>query len=325
MYLHPSFLLFFIFLIFSIILTISSNSWLFAWMGLEMNLLSFIPIILKKLNKYSTEVAIKYFLIQAISSVYLLFFFLFMKSYFIIMLMLALMLKMGAAPFHQWLPSMADGMSWYALFILLIFQKINPLILVSFLTKPKELLYFIQIFIVISALIGSIGGLTQFSLRKILVFSSISHLSWILASFLASNWAWVNYYMIYSFILFSLIMSLHSTETFTINDLMLKNKTSISLLISVSLMSIGGLPPFSGFVPKFIVMQALLCNGSSFILLFLLISTFISLFFYSRMLLSVLFMKNSFNSHNFNYKYSMLFIFFNSSALFFPSIFIIFL
>nr|AXI98623.1 NADH dehydrogenase subunit 2 [Pseudoniphargus mercadali] len=325
MFIHPSFVLFFIFLLFSIILTISSNSWLFAWMGLEMNLLSFIPIILKKLNKYSTEISIKYFLIQSISSIYLLFFFLFMKSYIVITIMLVLMLKMGAAPFHQWLPSMADGLSWPSLFILLILQKLNPLILLSILTKPSELINVMYIFILSSALIGSVGGLIQSSLRKILVFSSISHMSWILAAFLGSNWAWFNYFMIYGFILLSLVASLYKTEIFSINDLLLKNKTSVSLLISVSVMSIGGLPPFSGFVPKFIVIQPLLTDKLFFTLFFLLLSTFISLFFYARMFLSILLLKNSFNHQNFSYNYSMTLIFLNMSALLLPSIFIIFM
>nr|AXI98636.1 NADH dehydrogenase subunit 2 [Pseudoniphargus morenoi] len=324
MFIHPSILLFFSFLVFSVIITVSSNSWLFAWIGLEMNLLSFIPIMLKKLNKYSTEVAIKYFLVQAISSIYLLFFFLFMNHYLVITLMLVLMLKIGAAPFHQWLPSIADGLSWPTLFILLILQKINPLILVSFLVKPESAVHLLYLFITSSALIGSIGGLSQISLRKILVFSSISHLSWLLASFLVSNWAWVNYFFIYAFILFSLIYTLYKMEIFSINDLLLKNKVFASLLVSLSIMSIGGLPPFSGFVPKFILMQAFLLNNLYFVMFFLLISTFISLFFYSRMFLSILLLKSSLASYTHQYSYKMTIIFLNFSALFFPTIFMIF-
>nr|AXI98597.1 NADH dehydrogenase subunit 2 [Pseudoniphargus longipes] len=325
MFVHPSFLLFFSFLLFSVLFTVSSNSWLFAWIGLELNLLSFVPIMLKKLNKYSTEVAVKYFLIQAISSIYLLFFFLFFKHYLIITLMLVLMLKMGAAPFHQWLPSLADGLSWPALFILLIFQKINPLILVSFLVKPQEFMYILHVFIVSSAIIGSIGGLNQTSLRKILVFSSISHLSWLLASFLVSNWAWFNYFIIYSLILFSLVYILYKTEIFSINDLLLKNKMYASMLITLSIMSMGGLPPFSGFVPKFIMMQSLFLNNLYFVMFFLLMSTFISLFFYSRMFLSILLLKSSLSYYYFYYNNKMIAIFLNFSVLFFPSIFMMFM
>nr|AXI98701.1 NADH dehydrogenase subunit 2 [Pseudoniphargus ruffoi] len=325
MFIHPSFLLFFMFLLFSVLFTISSNSWLFAWIGLELNLLSFVPIMLKKLNKYSTEVALKYFLIQAISSIYLLFFFLFFKYYFIITLMLVLMLKMGAAPFHQWLPSIADGLSWPVLFILLIFQKINPLILISFLLKPQEFMYILHIFIVSSAVIGSIGGLNQASLRKIMVFSSISHLSWLLASFLVSNWAWFNYFIIYSFILFSLIYALYKMENFSINDLLLKNKMYESMLMALSIMSMGGLPPLSGFVPKFIVMQSLFLNNLYFIMFFLLMSTFMSLFFYSRLFLSILLLKSSASCSFFQYNNKMIAIFLNFSVLFFPSIFMVFM
>nr|AXI98714.1 NADH dehydrogenase subunit 2 [Pseudoniphargus sp. 1-Balearics] len=324
MFIHPSFLLFFSLLLFSVILTVSSNSWLFAWIGLEMNLLSFIPLMLKKLNNYSTEVVIKYFLIQAVSSVYLLFFFLFMKYYLTIMLMLILMLKMGAAPFHQWLPAVVDGLSWPAFFILLTVQKINPLILASFLAKPQEFAYFLQMFIISSAVIGSIGGLTQMSLRKILGYSSIAHLSWLLASLLVSNWAWLNYFILYTFILSSLVYTLYKMEIFSINDLLLKNKVHASLLIALSILSIGGLPPFSGFVPKFIMIQSLLLNNLYFIVLFLLISTFISLFFYSRMFLSILLLKGSLGvyAHRFSNKLSIISL--NFSALFFPSLFMIF-
>nr|YP_009513827.1 NADH dehydrogenase subunit 2 [Pseudoniphargus stocki]AXH38218.1 NADH dehydrogenase subunit 2 [Pseudoniphargus stocki] len=324
MFIHPSFLLFFMFLLFSVIITVSSNSWLFAWIGLEMNLLSFIPIMLKKLNKYSTEVTIKYFLIQTISSIYLLFFFLFMNNYLIITLVLVLMLKMGAAPFHQWLPSIVDGLSWPALFILLILQKVNPLILMSFLVKPQSAMYLLQLFIVSSSLIGAIGGLSQISLRKILAFSSISHLSWLLSSFLVSNWAWLNYFFIYAFILFSLMYTLYNMEIFSINDLLLKNKMNVSMLVSISIMSIGGLPPFSGFVPKFIIMQSLFLNNLYFIMFFLLLSTFISLFFYSRMFLSILLLKTSLSGYAYQYNYKLTIIFLNFSALFFPSLFMIF-
>nr|AXI98792.1 NADH dehydrogenase subunit 2 [Pseudoniphargus sp. 6-Morocco A] len=324
MFIHPSFMLFFTFLLFSVLLTISSNSWLFAWIGLEMNLLSFVPIMLKKFNKYSAEVAIKYFLIQAISSIFLLFFFLFSKHYVTSTLMLILMLKMGAAPFHQWLPSIVDGLSWPALFILLTLQKMNPLLLLSFLAKSQALMHILQVFIVSSALIGSMGGLNQTSLRKILVFSSISHLSWLLATFLVSNWTWLNYFTIYAFILFSLIYTLYKMEIFSINDLLLKNKDYSSTIIGLSIMSIGGLPPFSGFVPKFIAMQSLLLNNLYFITVFLLISTFISLFFYARMFLSILLLKTSLSIYFHRHNYKMSIIFLNLSALFFPSLFIIF-
>nr|CTP93707.1 NADH dehydrogenase subunit 2 [Pseudoniphargus gorbeanus] len=323
MFIHPSFFLFFSFMLLSMFMTISSNSWLFAWMGLEINLLSFIPIMLKKFNKYNTESAIKYFLVQVIASVFIIFSFLFIKSNFNIIIFLALMMKMGASPFHQWLPSISDGLSWPAILMTLVMQKLNPLILTTFMFKTEDLIFVLQVFIISSALVGSVGGLTQSSLRKIMVFSSISHLSWVLSSMLVSNWAWFNYFLLYSLILSSLIITLYKTEIMSINDLLTKNKTVYSYIISISMMSVGGLPPFSGFMPKLIVVQDLMNNNFNFIMLFLLFSTFISLFFYCRMFVSILFIKSTLNLFFTKSKKSFFLIFLNSSMLVMPGLFFI--
>nr|AXI98727.1 NADH dehydrogenase subunit 2 [Pseudoniphargus sp. 1-Basque] len=325
MFMHPSFFFFFFFLLFSVMLAISSNSWLFAWMGLEVNLLSFIPIMLKKFNKYSTEASIKYFLIQTIASIIIIFYFLFMKDNFTIIIFMCLMLKMGAAPFHQWLPSISEGLSWPVLLIILLLQKLNPLILITFMFKTGLLISALQIFVVSSALMGSIGGLSQSSLRKIMIFSSISHLSWILSSMLVSNWAWFNYFLLYAVILSSLVITLYKTEISTINDLLVKNKSILSSIIASSMMSMGGLPPFSGFVPKLVVTQDLLNSKFYFILLFLLMSTFLSLFFYCRMFTALMFMKTSLNLFCTKQKKNMFLVFFNLSVLLVPSMFFVLL
>nr|AXI98831.1 NADH dehydrogenase subunit 2 [Pseudoniphargus unisexualis] len=325
MFIHPSFFIFFFFLLFSVFLTISSNSWLFAWMGLEINLLAFVPIMLKKFNKYNTESAIKYFLVQAVASMFIIFSFLFIKSNFTIIILMALMMKMGASPFHQWLPSISEGLSWPVLMMTLVLQKLNPLMLTTFMSKTEGLMFMLQLFIICSALIGSVGGLLQSSLRKIMIFSSVSHLSWVLSSIMVSNWSWFNYFFIYSLILSSLIITLHKAEIMTINDLLIKNKNTLSSIICVSMMSMGGLPPFSGFMPKLIVTQDLMNNNFNFIMLFLLSSTFISLFFYCRMFISALFMKASLNLFYTNTKKNFSLIFLNMSALMMPSMFFMYL
>jgi NADH-ubiquinone oxidoreductase chain 2 len=142
MMLIPSMLLFLLILFFSIFLVISSPSWLGAWVGLEVNLIRFIPVILDRRNLFSVESCLKYFLVQAFSSLIFLIALLLLVGDLnliwyggnggVIAALCALIIKLGAAPFHYWLPAVAGGIGWAQNFILITFQKIAPLILSSY-------------------------------------------------------------------------------------------------------------------------------------------------------------------------------------------------
>nr|QIC54418.1 NADH dehydrogenase subunit 2 [Stygobromus tenuis potomacus] len=286
MALHPSIPLFFISLCSSIFLISSTNSWFMAWLALEINLLSFIPLMLNN-SKYSSESSLKYFLTQTLASIIVLASSLLGLIWLPVLssmsLMLALLLKVGAAPTHQWLPAVAEGLSWSQVFILLTIQKLAPLILVSYLFSSNSIFMIMTIYIVFSAIFGSIGGLVHPSLRKILSFSSIAHMSWILVSIQYSNFLWLNYFFLYIIILISVVYSFVLTNSNKLSHLINKPSDSFNaLLLVLPLLSLGGLPPFLGFLPKFLVLQQLMNYSNSFIFLILLSSTLISLFFYIR-------------------------------------------
>nr|DAZ91263.1 TPA_asm: ND2 [Gammarus pulex] len=285
---HPTSILFFISLITSIAYTISTESWFMAWIGLEVNLLSFIPLILSKKNKYSTESALKYFLIQALGSLFIILATCLTTSttWASLVIMMSLFLKTGAAPSHQWMPAVAEGISWPIFAILMTLQKVNPLILIFFLSKETTLHYIIILYSVTSAMIGAIGGLLQNSLRKILTYSSIAHLSWILSTLMCSSWIWLTYFLIYAFILISLIYIFELLQMSSLNHLISMNKSYLSFITSTSILSLAGLPPFTGFLPKFMALNQLINSEQAFILAPLLLGTFISLFFYVRLLLT---------------------------------------
>nr|QQQ88516.1 NADH dehydrogenase subunit 2 [Hyalella sp. 1356B] len=287
MLMHPSLFLFYLSLVLSIFLIISANSWFIIWVGLEMNLIFFIPLMLSKTNKYSSEASIKYFLVQAFTSVLIISSSLILsESYLMVeyVLLSAIFLKTGSAPFHQWLPSLVEGLSWGCLMILFILQKVSPLLLVSFLLKETLSYSLVYTVIVACAVIGSVGGLMSVSLRKIMAYSSISHMSWVLSSMLLSNFGWVSYYVMYSLVLICTLSVFNSMKMYTINQLTLSSVKS-RLVSGISLLSLGGLPPFTGFVPKFMVSVSLLQTNTYFIFLVLLMGTFLSLFFYLRLVL----------------------------------------
>nr|YP_010693828.1 NADH dehydrogenase subunit 2 [Tachina lateromaculata]WCD42058.1 NADH dehydrogenase subunit 2 [Tachina lateromaculata] len=269
--------------------SISANSWLSAWMGLEINLLSFIPLMSD--NKLmSTESSLKYFLTQALASSVLLFSIILLLlnsmkiNYYYSMEMMiisSLLLKSGSAPFHFWFPNVMEGLSWTNALILMTWQKIAPLMLISYIImKPL-----IIITIIFSSMIGALGGLNQTSLRKLMAYSSINHLSWMLAAMYNSNLLWMIYFLFYSFLTFSMIFMFNMFKISYINQLfsLLFYSKNMKFFLFFNLLSLGGLPPFLGFFPKWIVIQSLTLNNQLFLLTFMVMMTLITLYFYMRL------------------------------------------
>lgn len=276
------------------LIAISSNSWLGAWIGLEINLLSFIPLIINTNNLIATESSLKYFLTQTLASAVLLFsiiIYIFLRNLIFnidiinnnrifIIINSALLLKIGAAPFHFWFPGVIEGLNWNNNLILITWQKLAPLILISYCLVNN----FIIIIIISSIFIGSIGGLNQSSLRKILAFSSINHLGWIIAGIILIKNLWEEYFIIYSFLSFTIIFIFNSFKLFHINQTfsIFSNFPIIKFCLFISLLSLGGLPPFLGFLPKWIIIQYITINNLLFLIIFIVCFTLLTLFYYLR-------------------------------------------
>nr|YP_010946466.1 NADH dehydrogenase subunit 2 [Chorisoserrata biceps]WGO57184.1 NADH dehydrogenase subunit 2 [Chorisoserrata biceps] len=291
---NSSNMLFMFTLLSGVMITISSNSWISAWMGLEINLLSFIPLMMNNSNIYTTEAALKYFLIQALASSFLLFYILVkaqaenillvqyqsIHSSEMLMLMPMLM-KSGAAPLHWWFPSVMEGLSWKNCAILMTLQKVPSLILISYLIKST---LFSTVIILMSVIIGSIGGLNQMSLRKLMTYSSINHLGWMLSAMLISNKIWMIYITTYIIITMTVITTIMMMNSSFINQ-MFMNNNNISMskfMFSMSLLSLGGLPPFLGFMPKWLVIQQMINNGIIMMMSLMVMMTLLTLFYYMQ-------------------------------------------
>nr|YP_010506511.1 NADH dehydrogenase subunit 2 [Korinchia angustiabdomena]UXF58229.1 NADH dehydrogenase subunit 2 [Korinchia angustiabdomena] len=297
-------ILFIFILMMSTMITISANSWLSAWMGLEINLLSFIPLMTDN-NLMSNEASLKYFLIQALASSILLFStILFMyqnnlmnyslNKYINMIILSSLLMKSGSAPFHFWFPNVMEGLNWMNSLILMTWQKIAPLMLISYLMIKFMLFWSI----ILSIIIGSLSGLNQTSLRKLMTFSSINHLGWMLMSMYSNESLWITYFLFYSFLSFNLIFLFNMFKLFHINQLFslfFMNKT-LKFSLFLNLLSLGGLPPFLGFIPKWLTIQYLTFNNQFFMLTIMIIMTLITLFFYLRLCYTA-FMLNYFENN----------------------------
>nr|YP_010627096.1 NADH dehydrogenase subunit 2 [Dierna strigata]WBK26787.1 NADH dehydrogenase subunit 2 [Dierna strigata] len=290
--LNSSKMFFFFILIFSTLIAISSNSWLGCWIGLEINLLSFIPLISNSNNLLATEASLKYFLTQSIASINFLFSILMkmmllknfeMNLFLSIMINSSMLMKMGASPFHFWFPNMVEGLSWFNNFILMTWQKITPMIILSYYFNKN----FIIIIIMLNAIIGALGGLNQTSLRKIMAFSSINNLSWMLSAVMISENLWLFYLLMYSFMISIMCFFFSFLNMFYINQLFINNMNSlIKINLMINFLSLGGLPPFIGFFPKWIIINFLIINKMYFLTFILIMMSLILLFFYIRIIYS---------------------------------------
>nr|UFZ12878.1 NADH dehydrogenase subunit 2 [Corydalus sp. 2 YLJ-2021a] len=292
MFMNFSKLIFMFCLLSGTLISISANSWLGAWMGLEINLLCFIPLMSSSINLMSNESALKYFLAQALASSVLLFSiimlslnestFTFFDSINLIQLCLnsALLLKLGAAPFHFWFPQVMEGLDWFNSMILMTWQKIAPIVLISYNYNYS----FIYLSITLCLLIGSIGGLNQTNLRSLMAFSSINHLGWILSSILISESLWITYFMFYSFLSISVIFIFLNFKIYHFMQINphLSNFPMGKFFLFSNLLSMGGLPPFLGFLPKLLVIQNLIKINDYFMIFVMVMTALITLLFYIR-------------------------------------------
>uniref|UniRef100_UPI0030DFF72A NADH dehydrogenase subunit 2 n=1 Tax=Tubuca alcocki TaxID=2083288 RepID=UPI0030DFF72A len=302
-----SYFIFFFFLVMGVLISISSPSWFGVWIGLELNLMSFIPLISLKMNSYFSEAALKYFLIQAMGSALLIsssFLFISLTFISLFLILFSLLLKMGSAPFHFWFPQVMEGLLWPQVFLLSTIQKLAPLTLISYLMISESLNKLLILAAISSAIIGALGGLNLMPLRKIIAFSSINHLSWMLIAISMSDNFWLFYFLIYSLILLSITSMFFKLQTYTLSSLVQSDQNSFifPLIISLNFFSLSGLPPFTGFVPKWMLIQIMLNQNMFFPLFFLLLSALITLYFYLRIIIPFILVLNPKMSFNKKFK-----------------------
>nr|YP_009926744.1 NADH dehydrogenase subunit 2 [Taku spinosocarinatus]QNK05420.1 NADH dehydrogenase subunit 2 [Taku spinosocarinatus] len=296
MFLIPSHLLFFSTLTFGMMMATSSSSWFTAWMGLELNLLSFIPLISSETNQFSSEASLKYFLTQALASAMILLASSAMIAgvmFYSYLLSIALLIKMGAAPFHMWFPMVAEGLGWLQFIILSTIQKIAPMALLSYVI---DLAYWLIVVIIpVSALVGALGGINQLMLRKLMSYSSIGHTAWMLSALLISESLWLIYFIVYCITSVTIALFFFYKQAYHLNHLISTGfqNTTQNCIMFMSLLSLGGLPPFTGFIPKWITIQEISSSNYTFLTFFLILGTLINLYYYLRLTLSSFMMSSA--------------------------------
>nr|WDE88121.1 NADH dehydrogenase subunit 2 [Catharus guttatus] len=278
-------------------ITLSSNHWALAWTGLEINTLAILPLIAKSHHPRSIEAATKYFLTQAAASALILFSSMTNAWHTgqwditqltcptsCLILTAAIAMKLGLVPFHFWFPEVLQGCSLTTGLLLSTAMKLPPITLLYMTSQSLNHTPMVTMAI-LSAALGGWMGLNQTQTRKILAFSSISHLGWMSIILVYSpKLAMLNFYL-YVLITAAVFLTLNSIKTLNLSTLMTTwTKTpALSATLMLTLLSLAGLPPLTGFLPKWLIIQELTKQDMASMAVIMALLSLLSLFFYLRL------------------------------------------
>nr|AAV86147.1 NADH dehydrogenase subunit 2 [Aratinga weddellii] len=278
-------------------ITITSNHWMMAWIGLEINTLSIIPLISKSHHPRAIEATTKYFLVQAAASALLLFsgmtnawytgqWDITQLSYPLSCLLLttAIAIKLGLTPFHFWFPEVLQGSSFTTALLLSTVMKLPPttILLITSHSLNPTLLTSMSI---MSIALGGWMGLNQTQTRKIMAFSSISHIGWMTIIAIHNPELTLLTFYIYTLVTVSIFLTMNTTNTTNLPTLMTSwTKTPmLSTTLMLTLLSLAGLPPLTGFLPKWLIIQELIKQELTTTATAISLLSLLSLFFYLRL------------------------------------------
>lgn len=219
------------------------------------------------------ESCLKYFIIQRIGSVvFLIFIYINILDIDNIGIII-LCYKIGGGPFYFWFVYLCDNISWLSCFFLIIFQKIIPLILISFFIGINLwLVRFIRL------VVGVGGRINQNGLKRLIAYSSVHHIGWIIIRLIFRDIFWFIYLLIYIIIVVGLFNFYWYNNINTIVDVF---KSDYKLILFINFLNLGGVPPFLGFFLKLWALYFFIICDYRLVVIIIIFSVFI-LYIYFR-------------------------------------------
>nr|ACL35821.1 NADH dehydrogenase subunit 2 [Setophaga townsendi]ACL35845.1 NADH dehydrogenase subunit 2 [Setophaga townsendi]ACL35970.1 NADH dehydrogenase subunit 2 [Setophaga townsendi] len=278
-------------------ITISSNHWIMAWTGLEINTLAILPLISKSHHPRAIEAATKYFLTQAAASALVLFSSMtnawqtgqwditqLTHPTSSLILTSAIAMKLGLVPFHFWFPEVLQGSPLTTGLLLSTIMKLPPITLL-YMTSTSLNPTLLTILAILSTALGGWMGLNQTQIRKILAFSSISHLGWMAIIIIYNpKLTLLNFYL-YAMMTATIFLTLNTIKVLKLSTLMTAwtKVPSLNAMLLLTLLSLAGLPPLTGFLPKWLIIQELTKQDMAPAATIISLLSLLSLFFYLRL------------------------------------------
>ncbi len=310
--------------ILGMMIMISSNDLIVFYMGLELQSLAlYVLASFNRDNLLSTESGLKYFVLSALSSGLLLYGcsltygfsestnfdqilinsteFNYGTTFGIVFILVGLAFKISAVPFHMWAPDVYQGSPTSVTLFFAILPKIAALsVFIKFLYTPfanmidqwQTIIVFISI---ASMIFGAVAAIGQKNLKRLIAYSSISHMGYALAGLatvsnqgIQSSITYISIYLVMNLAFFSCLFMLKRKEKYyeNIEDLsgLSKKHPILSFSLLIVLFSLAGIPPLAGFFAKFYVFLAVIEQSMYFLAIVGLLATVVAAFYYLRII-----------------------------------------
>jgi len=299
----------------SSLLLVSSVNWLSIYLAIELQTLTlFILTALRRDSAYGTEAGLKYFVLGAVSSGLFLFGCallygltgetsiqginsLLTADVGKILITISLLFKLSAAPFHMWAPDVYEGAPTVITALLATVPKVGVF---SILVQIGPVINVVLVCAILSIICGAIGALNQTKIKRLLAYSGIGHMGFILfgiaiASFesIQASLIYIIIYVIVSICSFTIILSLSLTKDLIIEISGLsRDNPVIGLTLALTFLSTAGIPPLAGFLSKWLILLSGISSGYYLICIIAVISSVVAGVYYVRLVQLIYFQAN---------------------------------
>ena len=308
-------------------LMISSKNLMMMYLAIELQSLSlYVVASIKRNSLESAESGVKYFILGALSSGILLYGFSLVYGFTgqtnfdgiyislsqldklpiglvfgLVFILVGLAFKVSAVPFHMWTPDVYEGAPTSITAFFAIVPKLAAIALIfRFCLEPFNNFYFewtqvIFFLSLASMFLGAVAAIAQKSIKRLLAYSSIGHVGYVLIALVAASDQGIRSASIYMFIylimnisVFSILLSLKKSDNYVekIDELSGLSKTNpvVSVSLAIIMLSMAGIPPFIGFFGKFYVFIAAIESQQYILAILGVLASVISAFYYLRII-----------------------------------------
>ena len=296
------------------LLLVSSVNWLSIYLALELQTLTLFILVAKKNSVYSIEAGLKYFVLGAVSSGLFLFGcallygvsgemsiqginLLLIGDVGKIFITVSLLFKLSVAPFHMWAPDVYEGAPTITTALLVIMPKIGVFSVLVQVGLVSNIVLFCG---VLSIIYGGIGALNQTKIKRLLAYSGIGHMGFLLfgvgiGSFesIQASLVYIIIYLIMSICVFLVLLSLKLIRVLIIEVSSLSRENPImAITLALAFLSTAGIPPLVGFLGKWLILLSGMSSGYYLICMAIVVVSVIAGVYYVRVVQIIYFSSN---------------------------------
>ncbi|MGZ4053601.1 MAG: NADH-quinone oxidoreductase subunit N [Bacteroidia bacterium] len=227
----------------------------------------------------------------------------------VLLMLVGLAFKVSAAPFHFWAPDVYQGApTVITAFMATIvktaaFAAFLRLFSTTFMGVSHTWMHVVWVMAALTLLVGNITAVVQTSTKRMLAYSSVAHAGYMLLALLAgnnySNSAILFYTAAYSigsistFSIVSIVANAKGTDGVDSFNGLAKTNPLLAFVMTVSLLSLAGIPPTAGFFAKYYIFTSAFLAGNQGLVLIAIIASLIGVYYYFRLIIAMYFKEST--------------------------------